>query len=100
MLFGLLEVRLESLAEFVARRGFRHFRKRFDQLILGAVEVFDFLNQMVTGIRYFRHSAATDTRDGHARRTRATDTRDGHARRTRATLMGSRLREIRLPAEP
>ena len=45
--FGLFEVFLEAGFEFFVRRGFRHFWQRFDELILGAVEVFEFVVEEV-----------------------------------------------------
>ena len=45
--FGLIEVFLKAGFEVLVGCGFRHFRQRFDQLIFGAVEVFEFVKKQV-----------------------------------------------------
>ena len=44
---GLLEVVLERLAKVLGGSSFRHLRQRFDELILRAVKVLEFVNVQV-----------------------------------------------------
>ena len=45
--FGLLEVFFEADFELRIRRGFRHLRERFDELVFSAVEVFEFVKEEI-----------------------------------------------------
>ena len=47
MAFGLLEVFLKAGFEFLVGGGFRHFRERLYQLVLGAEQVFEFVQEEV-----------------------------------------------------
>jgi hypothetical protein len=43
--FGLFQMRFKTFTQLVRSSRFGHFWKRFDQLILGAIQVFQLLAQ-------------------------------------------------------
>jgi hypothetical protein len=45
--FGLLEVFFEAGFQLWICRGIRHLRKRFDELVFSAVEVFEFVKEEI-----------------------------------------------------